>query len=105
MCSLRANLRNFILQYSTVISDNGLLLLEELLDFNPDKRLTAKQAISHEFFKEYPIPSRNSFIAVTGEIFNYPSRKITFEDTDILTPISMMSSNVAKQKVHSIFKD
>nr|CAG4715003.1 unnamed protein product [Naegleria fowleri] len=38
------------------LSDSGCDLLNRLLCFDPDKRITAKEALSHPFFKEAPLP-------------------------------------------------
>ena len=38
-------------------SQSGLKLLQELLEYDPEKRLSPENAIQHPYFKEMPIPS------------------------------------------------
>jgi len=37
------------------LSDTGLDLLQQLLTYNPEKRLTAKEALQHPYFEESPL--------------------------------------------------
>ncbi|CAL8072982.1 unnamed protein product [Orchesella dallaii] len=39
-----------------MLSERGLDLLNKFLTFNPEKRATAEDALSHHFFKEAPLP-------------------------------------------------
>lgn len=36
------------------MTDKGIDLLRKLLDFNPHKRLSAEEALKHEYFLEEP---------------------------------------------------
>ncbi|KAB8346282.1 hypothetical protein FH972_023326 [Carpinus fangiana] len=61
--------------------DQGLSLLEQLLDYNPETRLTAEQALKHKFFDvmrdgEGP-GARDCF---EGCSIEYPKRKISQEE-------------------------
>ncbi|KAL9645010.1 hypothetical protein ABK040_004503 [Willaertia magna] len=38
------------------LSDNGFDLLNRLLGWDPEQRITAKEALDHPFFKEHPLP-------------------------------------------------
>lgn len=38
------------------LSKSGLSLLNGLLTYDPDKRLTARQAVKHDYFTEAPFP-------------------------------------------------
>ena len=38
------------------LSANGIDLLNSLLTYDPDKRLTAAEALRHPFFSENPLP-------------------------------------------------
>lgn len=38
------------------LSKTGLSLLNGLLTYDPDKRLTARQALKHDYFNEAPLP-------------------------------------------------
>jgi cyclin-dependent kinase 8/11 len=61
----------------------GLSLLQDLLEYNPEKRLTAEQALKHPYFT---MEDEKSF----GNCFEdsnveYPLRKVSSEDNDIRT--------------------
>jgi cell division cycle 2-like protein len=40
-----------------MLSDAGFDLLSRLLALNPAKRLSAKEALEHEWFREGPLPA------------------------------------------------
>ena len=42
------------------LDDLALNLLDNLLILNPEKRLSAKDALNHSFFKEEPLPCEPS---------------------------------------------
>lgn len=46
---------------STGLSDKGFELLNRLLTYDPSKRFSCMEALSHPFFKEYPDPKRPHF--------------------------------------------
>lgn len=41
----------------TAASDDALDLLDRMLTFNPTKRITAKEALKHVYFKSMPHPT------------------------------------------------
>ncbi|GJV10920.1 cyclin-dependent kinase E-1 [Tanacetum coccineum] len=82
-------------------------LLSKMLEYDPRKRITAAQALDHEYFRMEPLPGRNSHVDVVffllismfsalvppqpGEkIVNYPTRPVDtntdFEGTASLQP-------------------
>ena len=52
----------------------GFKLLSELLEYNPDQRLTAERALQHPYFTTGSPPSRDCF---EGSVIVYPRRKLT----------------------------
>ena len=56
------------------INDNGLDLLCRLLTYDPQQRITAIEALSHDYFKEYPKPSPN--------IYTYVCKDIKYNDNE-----------------------
>nr|GEW62888.1 cyclin-dependent kinase E-1 [Tanacetum cinerariifolium] len=51
-------------------------LLSKMLEYDPRKRITAAQALDHEYFRMEPLPGRNALVPPQpGEkIVNYPTR-------------------------------
>ncbi|KAM7464723.1 hypothetical protein LguiA_032844 [Lonicera macranthoides] len=45
-----------------VLSDAGFDLLNKLLTYDPEKRITAEAALSHEWFREVPLPKSKDFM-------------------------------------------
>lgn len=45
-----------------VLDDSGLELLLQLLRWDPAKRITAKQALNHHWFKQNPLPKNRAFL-------------------------------------------
>ena len=53
---------------STIMSTAAHDLLEKLLIFDPSKRITAKECLKHNYFKEDPLPS-NKFLLLLLQTF------------------------------------
>ncbi|KAH9622008.1 hypothetical protein KSS87_020066 [Heliosperma pusillum] len=47
---------------SPVLSDAGFDLLNRLLTYDPDKRITADAALKHDWFREVPLPKSKEFM-------------------------------------------
>ncbi|KAG6398734.1 hypothetical protein SASPL_140203 [Salvia splendens] len=47
---------------SPVLSDTGFDLLNRLLTYDPDKRISAEEALNHEWFSEVPLPKSKEFM-------------------------------------------
>ncbi|XP_057811114.1 cyclin-dependent kinase G-2-like isoform X2 [Salvia miltiorrhiza] len=47
---------------SPVLSDAGFDLLNRLLTYDPEKRITAEEALNHEWFCEVPLPKSKEFM-------------------------------------------
>lgn len=74
-------------------------LLSKMLEYDPRKRITAAQALEHEYFRMEPLPGRNALVPPQpGEkIVNYPTRPVDtntdFEGTASLQPAQQASGN------------
>lgn len=84
-------------------------LLSKMLEYDPRKRITAAQALEHEYFRIEPQPGRNALVPSQlgpGEkIINYPTRPVDantdFEGTTTLQPPQPASGNpVAGNMAH-----
>lgn len=60
----------------------GYKLLSSLLEYDPEKRLTAQQALQHPFFSTGDKVSSNCFEGIKQE---YPHRRVSQDDNDIRT--------------------
>lgn len=61
---------------------DGLALLKHLLEYDPQKRLTAEKALEHPYFTAHGKISDNCF---EDSKIQYPVRRVTQEDNDIRT--------------------
>lgn len=61
---------------------DGYDLLSRLLEYDPIKRITAREALEHPYFKNGGPISANCFEGFEGK---YPHRRVTQEDNDIRT--------------------
>ena len=43
-------------RFGNYLSDKGFELINKLLTYDPERRITADEALKHEFFKETPLP-------------------------------------------------
>jgi cyclin-dependent kinase 8/11 len=62
----------------------GYRLLSGLLEYDPEKRLTAQQALQHPFFSTGDKVSGNCFEGLGGKM-EYPHRRVSQDDNDIRT--------------------
>ncbi|BFG30353.1 hypothetical protein CerSpe_166270 [Prunus speciosa] len=75
-------------------------LLSKMLEYDPRKRITAAQALEHEYFRIEPLPGRNALVPTQGEkVVNYPIRPVDtatdFEGTTSIQPSQPVSSGNA----------
>ncbi|KAG9457214.1 hypothetical protein H6P81_001722 [Aristolochia fimbriata] len=74
-------------------------LLSKMLEYDPRKRITAAQALEHEYFRMDPLPGRNALVpSQPGErVINYPARPVDtttdFEGTTSVQPSQPASGN------------
>lgn len=47
---------------SPVLSESGFDLLSKLLTYDPEKRITAEEALNHDWFREVPLPKSKDFM-------------------------------------------
>ncbi|KAI2481012.1 Serine/threonine-protein kinase SSN3 [Pyrenophora tritici-repentis] len=62
--------------------DEGLSLLKQLLEYDPQKRLTAEKALLHPYFTVYGKPAESCF---EDSKIKYPVRRVSQEDNDMRT--------------------
>ncbi|KAH7282865.1 hypothetical protein KP509_35G050700 [Ceratopteris richardii] len=55
-------------------------LLSKMLEYDPCKRITAAQALEHEYFRCEPVPGRNSLVPIqpNEKVIGYPQRPVDF---------------------------
>ncbi|KAJ7945137.1 Cyclin-dependent kinase [Quillaja saponaria] len=73
-------------------------LLSKMLEYDPRKRITAAQALEHEYFRIEPLPGRNALVPCQpGEkVVSYPTRPVDtttdFEGTTSMQPSQSVST-------------
>ncbi|KAJ3056225.1 cyclin-dependent protein kinase [Rhizophlyctis rosea] len=79
-----SNLKNVFLGNASVTSEPAFQLLAAMLEYDPDKRITADAALRHTYFAEDPVPSLNSFVSPSTKVksFQYPTRKLQQEENN-----------------------
>ncbi|CAG8455355.1 13898_t:CDS:2 [Ambispora leptoticha] len=87
------SLRDYHQRFCSAKSDASFDLLSEMLEYDPLKRITAENALSHPYFEEEPCPSMNSF---EGQLFEYPLRSVKHEDNDMKAPMVAVSANASQ---------
>lgn len=82
-------------------------LLSKMLEYDPRKRITATQALEHEYFRMEPLPGRNALVPPQpGEkVVSYPTRPVDtatdFEGTiSLQTSQPVTSGNAASGGMH-----
>ncbi|KAI5121191.1 hypothetical protein M0805_005992 [Coniferiporia weirii] len=73
-----------------VRSKEGYDLLRHLFAYDPDKRLTAREAMEHRWFQEEPKPTRNAFLTLSAAQMP-PHRRITHDEASA----AMLPTNTA----------
>nr|VWO96840.1 Protein kinase domain-containing protein [Ganoderma boninense] len=81
---------------SRVRSHEGANLLKELFAYDPDRRLTAGEALRHKWFQEDPLPSRNAFESLSTQQVP-PHRRITQDDAPSMMPVAAVGSQMQAQ--------
>ncbi|RLV95821.1 Serine/threonine-protein kinase SSN3 [Spathaspora sp. JA1] len=87
---------NLVSWYKMIGGSNKqcLELLNGLLEYDPEVRLTAENALIHRYFMELPKVNDNAF---EGLNFRYPNRRIYTDDNDIISnqPAGNSNANAA----------
>lgn len=68
--------RPFIDTFKPLLGDQGLDLLEKMLQYNPKERITAAAAMEHDFFKCDPLPTRQSDMPSFRDIHRRPPKDL-----------------------------
>lgn len=63
-------------------TSSGFELFENLLQYDPSKRLSAEEALDHAWFKKEPLPTANVFASLSKGNSIYPARKLINDDSD-----------------------
>lgn len=63
--------------------EDGYNLFDSLLQYDPEQRLTANQALEHGWFTaQDPKPTANAFVSLAKPIGTYPNRRVIQDDLD-----------------------
>lgn len=77
---------------SRIRSQLGYDLLRQLFAYDPDNRLTAREALQHKWFQEDPKPTWNAFQTVPGHQIP-PHRRITQDEAPSMMPIPAQNTS------------
>ncbi|KAF9480161.1 kinase-like protein [Pholiota conissans] len=77
---------------SRIRGQSGQDLIRQLFIYDPEKRLTAKEALHHKWFQEEPKPTWNAFQTISGGQIP-PQRRITQDDAPSMMPIPQNTSH------------
>ncbi|KAK1225327.1 cyclin-dependent protein kinase [Marasmius sp. AFHP31] len=77
---------------SRIRSATGYDLLRQLFSYDPDRRLTAKVALQHPWFKEDPLPTWNAFESAGAHQIP-PHRRITQDDAPSMMPVPAQNNS------------
>ena len=61
-----------------MLSSTGVDLMNAFLTFDPDRRISAKEALKHPWFSEHPLPQpakRRSMVASHGRVRRSTTRQ------------------------------
>lgn len=90
MPKYKPDLYSFGKSHFTSKTDRVFDLLSRMLEYDPDKRVTAKEALAHPWFSEPEIkgaaamfkPGMTAF--AMGKVKSYPKRRVMSDDTDMV---------------------
>ncbi|KAI0676574.1 kinase-like domain-containing protein [Trametes maxima] len=77
------------------IPSHGADLLAHLFAYDPDKRLTAAEALQHRWFQEEPRPTRNAFESLPSHQMP-PHRRVTQDDLSSMAAGSQIHAQVSQ---------
>ncbi|KAI3479867.1 hypothetical protein L1887_58064 [Cichorium endivia] len=63
-------------------SEDGYDLFDDLLQYDPEQRLTANQALAHGWFAHEPQVTLNAFASLAKPVGTYPNRRVIHDDLD-----------------------
>ncbi|KAG6834753.1 hypothetical protein H0H93_007604, partial [Arthromyces matolae] len=72
---------------SRIRAPNAYDLLRRLFAYDPDKRLTAREALMHKWFHEEPKPTKNVFHSIPSSQIP-PHRRITQDEAPSMMPVA-----------------
>ncbi|EMD33720.1 hypothetical protein CERSUDRAFT_117800 [Gelatoporia subvermispora B] len=89
---------NHLLEWckSRLRPQQGVDLLQKLFIYDPDRRLTALDALRHPWFQEDPIPAKNVFQSVPASQIP-PPRRITHDEAPSMVPVAAANSQTHAQ--------
>ncbi|KZV88247.1 kinase-like protein [Exidia glandulosa HHB12029] len=76
-------------------SPSGIDLLKKMFEYDPDKRITAQDALQHKWFTEDPKPSRNVFQTISQSQCP-PPRRLSPDDAPSMVAPSVAAASMSR---------
>lgn len=91
MDTYNTQLHKWCMSRQSLATAQGFDFLNQLFKYDPDQRLSAKEALQHQWFQETPKPTANAFHGLPQHQIP-PNRRITQDDAPSMMPLPAVAA-------------